>query len=45
MEHIIAQINKIDDENINELEELYYKLKKTTSKKIIIVFILYFKEF
>ena len=35
MEHIIEQINKIDDENINELEELYYKLKKTTSKRLL----------
>ena len=35
MEHIIDQINKINDENINELEELYYKLKKTTSKRLL----------
>jgi hypothetical protein len=35
MDHIIEQINKINDENINELEELYYKLKKTTSKRLL----------
>jgi hypothetical protein len=35
MKHIIDQINKINDENINELEELYYKLKKTTSKRLL----------